>query len=576
MNTIKLPLEHTTSINNCDMYYTTGAAYDTESTTIYNDDKTVKIAFVYHVQFAIGTSYYTFRTLNDFCIFLKQLVDYLHDVSNDENEPKLIIWVCNMSHEYAFIKNYLNDFNITKIFGKTRRQPLLIEIGNVIQFREAIGLWGHSAKDISDNWCEQYKKLTGDLDYELIRHSLTDIEKNDSGHSEYDYMKNDVLLLTEMHNHIFREYINENGSIYIPYTVSGLVRLHLKDAAINDESLTEFRERCFSKIDSNITVLKIMNKNIFTNSDDWNLLRTYGFSGGVVGTNRVHVGHVRQHVKCADIESDYPYQMLSKQYPCGKIHVGHEREWKNALNEHKPVFALIAIEKLTAKTEHAFISKHKIVNDNSEIYATRHGNSRNTLIYNGKIVQAENVLLVVNDVDYSIYSDAYDMKNVVCLKCWYFDRYGRLPVWLRKCVAMDYYTKTIIKRKYGKKAQTMISYRDAKSRVNTYFGTLALRPSDVFDSIDDSDYLLKPDHELTFDEMVKNTWLNPYWAFYITSYARKMLIENIIYRPNCVIQYDTDSIYYISNTNDGRELEKHLREFNDNCRHMTFKKLVKR
>jgi hypothetical protein len=142
----------------------------------------------------------------------------------------------------------------------------------------------------------------------------------------------------------------------------------------------------------------------------------------------------------------------------------------------------------------------------------------------------------------------------------------RLPVWLRKCVANDYYNKTVIKRKYGKKAQEMLIYRDSKSRVNTYFGTLALRPSDIFDMLDESDNLFKPTEEFTFEELTKNCWLNPYWAFYITSYARAMLIDAILTEPDAVVQYDTDSLYIRANIKAGKRLIEHLEKFNDKCK----------
>lgn len=576
MNTIKLPLTSTVSVNGSDSYFITGAAYDTESTTIY-DKKEVKIkgaahekvivksAFVYHVQFAIGYEYYTFRTIRDFTYFLQDLTAYIQDMHTEESKPKLIIWVCNLSHEWAFAKNYIaENFELTRIFSRSNREPLLIELDNAVQFREAIGLFGHSAADISNNWCSLYKKLKGDLDYSLIRHSLTPIQHDDTGHSEYDYMKNDVMLLTEMHDKIMQAYIREDKSIYIPYTTSGFVRLHLKDAIKHDDTLSDYREKHMGKLKDNITMLKIFNKNIFTTADDWNLLRQYGFSGGVVGTNRKYVGKVLSNVVCADIESDYPYQMLDKQYPSGKIRTGNKDMWQKCLDEHKPVFGLFYVGKMTATTDHAFFSKHKIINDNDKVYNERHGGTRNRIIYNGKIVQCENAVIIMNDVDYSVYSRAYDFENIIPLKVWYFDKYMKLPVWLRKCVAGDYYSKTVIKRKYGsQQAQQMQIYRDSKSRVNTYFGTLALRPSDIFDMLDDSDNLFKPQKEFTFDELKNNCWLNPYWAFYITSYARAMLINAILTEPDAVAQYDTDSLYIRANIKAGKRLIEHLKKANE-------------
>ena len=567
-----LQCEKTKSVNECDSYYTIGGAYDTESTTIAHKEKVkpsddnsperyvIDHCFVYHIQFAIGENYFAFRSFPDFVTFFSELlvtIRYINETT--ESKSKFIVWVANLSHEWSFFKNEISKFNITKIFAKNRREPLLIEIDNIIQFRECIGLFGHSLADISKNWCKKYVKLSGDLDYNKIRTFNTPLDE-----TEQAYCRNDVLSLTEMHENAFKAYTRENGVIYIPYTVSGFVRLKLKESIENDEGLTVKRENNEKWSDkSNVQLLKMWNRNLFTTPDDWNLLRTYGFSGGVVGSNIEHVGKELHNIKCADITSDYPFQMLSKPFPCGGIKEGHRAEWLGALEKNLPVFALVHFDKITAKTNHAFISKHKIINDkkNELSFYERHGAPRDMIVNNGKILTGRNIVLIINDVDYSIYRKAYDLENMTVLKCWYFPwGYRRLPEWLTKCIISDYITKSKLKKELGHAAQNNIIYRDSKSRVNTYYGTLSTRPEDIYNTLDGLSLFI-PEKEFTFDDLKKNSWLNPYWAFYVTSYARKMLIENIIAFPECVVQYDTDSIYYIDNKQ-GKALEKSLTDFN--------------
>lgn len=572
----------TESVNGCESYFLTGCAYDTESTTESHIEKVTKTTvddmtgekvkkeveqividncFVYHIQFAIGDKYYSFRSFTDFFKFFSLLLDTVKAANQmyDRNS-KLIIWVANMAHEWAFMKNYLSEFNITKIFAKTKRDALLIEVANCIQFREAIGLFGHSLADIAKNWCAINKKQKGDLDYTKTRTFMTELDEVEQG-----YCRADVLILTEMHNNVFKAYTRPDGVIYIPYTVSGFVRLKLKDAIEHDDGLTAARQNLGKKWQkrNNVSLLKARNRNLFTTADDWNILRTYGFSGGVVGSNILKVGKVLNNVKCADITSDYPFQMLTKRFPTGSIKAGTHGDWLNCLKEKKPVFALLHITEMSAKTQHAFFSKHKIVNDNELKYKEIFGGCKQPIINNGKILQAFNVVAVMNDVDYQVYSKAYDLIGVTCLHCWYFPSgYRRLPEWLTSCVIKDYITKAKLKKLYGShKAQTMTEYRDSKSRVNTYFGTLATRCEDVFEALD-ALKLFEPEKEFTFNDLKFNTWLSPYWAFYITSYARQMLIENILAHPGAVVQYDTDSIYYIQNK-DGKQLEKELQQFNE-------------
>lgn len=570
-----IPQSFTASVNECDSFFTIGAAYDTESTTIMHKEKinpkdedsaeryVIDNCFVYHIQFAIGDNYFTFRTFQEFNEFFNDLLITLKYINHTNNAAgKLIIWVANLSHEWSFMKNILAEYELTKIFAKNRREPLLIEIENVVQFREVIGLFGHSLADVAKNWCKVNKKMKGDLDYSKTRTFLTELDETERG-----YCRSDVLILTEMHANVFRAYMRDNGVIYIPYTVSGFVRLKLKERIENDEDLTERRENNDRwKDKSNVQLLKMFNRNIFTTADDWNIIRTFGFNGGVVGSNIEHVGKELHNIKCADITSDYPYQMLSKSFPTGPIKEGHKQEWLDALENHKPVFALVRIEKLTSNTNHAFLSKHKIMNikKNSPEYYARHGEPKDCIFNNGKLLTGKNIVIILNDVDYGIYRKAYNIKNMTVLKCWYFPwGYRRLPKWMTDCIITDYITKSKLKREFGHAAQNMVEYRDSKSRVNTYYGTLSTRPEDIYNMLDDLS-LFAPEKEFTFDDLRKNTWLNPYWAFYVTSYARRMLIEKIIEFPECIVQYDTDSLYYKDNKQ-GKELEKALQAHNTKC-----------
>jgi DNA polymerase elongation subunit (family B) len=65
----------------------------------------------------------------------------------------------------------------------------------------------------------------------------------------------------------------------------------------------------------------------------------------------------------------------------------------------------------------------------------------------------------------------------------------------------------------------------------------------------------------TFKELKRNFWLNPYIAFWCTSYARAILMDFLSKYPNQIIQYDTDSLYYLQKG--GEELEKALLKYND-------------
>lgn len=558
---------HTESVKECDSFFLTGAAYDTESTTIMHTETIKGVShycidscFVYHIQFAIGEKYYSFRTFRDFLDWFDDFVEFVKSYNvSCETSPKMIIWVANLSHEWAFMKNYIKSrYEITKCFAKERRAPLLIEIESCIQFRESIGLFGHSLADISKNWCTIYTKLKGDLDYNKVRHFNTPITRR-----EQAYMRNDVLILTEMHNAILKAYTRENGVIYIPYTVSGFVRLKLKKAIEESDELTQQREKLGKKWlkKSNVSLLKNRNRHLFTTARDWNILRQYAFAGGVVGSNIEYVGKTKKGVKCADITSDYPFQMLCKKYPHGKIQRGTIKDYDRVKAEKLPYFIIAHIGEFTAKTNHSVLSQHKILNDKKygdEKFIARHGTPKDYIVNNGKLLKAKNIVVAWSDVDEQSYNMAYDIKDMTVLCIWYFPwGYKKLPDWLIDNVIKDYITKSKLKATGYKDT---VEYKDAKRDVNTYFGTLATRCEDIFDDFDALSWFM-PSKEYDFSDLKYNTWLNPYWAFYITSYARQMLIERITTYPNAILQYDTDSLYYLPNK-EGKELEKALKSFN--------------
>ena len=50
---------------------------------------------------------------------------------------------------WQFCKHYWKDLEITKIFAKEERDPLVIELSNTIVLREVIGTFGSSLAQIA-------------------------------------------------------------------------------------------------------------------------------------------------------------------------------------------------------------------------------------------------------------------------------------------------------------------------------------------------------------------------------------------------------------------------------------------
>lgn len=554
--------------------YIRGIGFDTESTTlkhtikIKKHEKTViDHCFLYTYQLAIGTveeiengDYYyaIYRTYEDFLNFiavLDKVLEMKNKARDAEKTPraKCWFWVGNLSHEWSFIKyDMCNRFNLQKCFAKSARDVMTLDFGNFV-FRECIGLFGHSVAHIGKTWCKT-QKLTGDVDFNLIRHEKTKLTEKDK-----NYMINDALILTEMHGRIIKQYLQKNGGLIIPTTASGFVRMMLKDAIRNDADLTERRDAMnFNRkkpIKTNFQLLTLLNRSLFVNDTQWSLCRNFGYNGGLSGSNIDVVGKELTNVQCIDLTSDYPAQLLHKKYPSGRLKEKDLSEWENVKNSGKPFFVVAHISEIKSKSHHATLSKHKVLNIKHDWYKEKYGEPKDIIVYNGKIRQAKNIIVVLNDVDLRAYVNIYKFK-VSPLKIWQFDNYRKIPVWLANCI-IDTYAKKAMLKLQGLK--DTIEYNDAKRDVNTFYGVLATRLTDLYNVFKDG--LFEPEKEKTFKDIKRETWLNPYIAFYCTSYAREILMSFIGKYPDLIIQYDTDSLYYTKKNCE--ELEKDINKYND-------------
>ena len=558
--------------------YKTGIGLDTESTTIthqevYGKKKKKKVTlvdhcFCYTYQLAVGTQYYAvYRLPQQLFTFLDTLIDTLNYLNMGCDYPaKCIIWVANLGHEFSFIKyKIMQLLECKKMFAKSPRECLYLNF-DVVEMRECLGLFGRSLDDISGKWCHT-KKLKGDLDYDKIRISTKDY-CTPLNEDEMQYCINDVIILTEMHEKVYETYKQENGCLVMPYTRSGFVRTKLKNSIREDPSITKkretYNERCDPKYikKNNIEYLKMCNKHKFVDQAQWSLCREYGYSGGLCGSNIDHVGKTLKNVMMADLTSDYPAVMLHKKYPAGWLHEVPLSEYTTIREKKKQPFFILAIVDFKSFSHHATFSKHKVINYDDKLFQMKWGPPKEMIAYNGKILQARNCYVVLNDVDIEAYEMIYEMK-ITPLKMWAFDRYSKLPGWIQRPIKEDYIIKATLKHTPAEETQ---QYKDAKININTYYGVTATKTHDVLNAFamefdpekPREQGTFKPERHRTFRQMTWETWLDPYIAFWTTSYARKILMYFISKYPDAIVQYDTDSLFYLP----CKELENELNEYN--------------
>lgn len=504
----------------CEYYLRCGAGYDTESTTITDEKGKPLFAFVYHVQIMINGQYIYFRDLQLLTPFLQQLcseVQKFKKHSSSAKQPVLIIWVANLAHEYAFFKRQLASVGISDVFAKTERDPLKITLNECIEFRECIGLFGSSLADIAKNNTKT-QKLTGDLDYDLIRTPSTPLT-----YEEYQYCRNDVAILDELSEVAFREFTDKK--LKIPMTSTGILR-----------------QKCKNRINNKYYEEKSNTPLMPSKEIDYVMQRRFSYAGGLSGTSPVFAGKFVKRSKMADIVSDYPAQMNHHLFPAGELKETKPENFSKIGNKFKIIMFRADV---IPKTKHAILSIHKIMNYFTASKAVPSiGRIKSAIPVNGKLWQGYNVLLLLNNTELKALSELYSFKNIRLYKVWYFTEKKRAPRFLRDCMNEDYLLKKQLKNE-GQKDTPV--YNKTKAAINSYYGMTATRLYDcIYKYSEIEQDIREAASELDYEQRREKMWLSPYIAYWTTSYARAILMHFIASYPDLILQYDTDSLYYIT------------------------------
>ena len=353
--------------------------------------------------------------------------------------------------------------------------------------------------------------------------------------TEDNKMPYDVVILDELSEVAFKMFTDKG--LKIPMTSTGILR-----------------QKCKNRI-NNIKWEYAANEKLMPESEhDYYIMRRYMFAGGLSGTSPIYEKHFISKSKCADITSDYPAQINQHLYPSGELIECDPEE----IAQHKGCFKIIMFScDIRPKTKHAVISKHKVMNFFGTEDCDFMSEPMNCVVVNGKILYGDNLLLLLNDVDIRALNDLYTFQNVKIYRTWYFTRKERAPHFLRACMNEDYLLKQSLK---ATGQSDTVMYKEAKRDVNSYFGMTCTRLYDcMYGYDDDIDDIAPKDSELNYTEQRKRMWLSPYIGYWCTSYARAILIHYIAKYPDLILQYDTDSLYYI--TDDKIVPAERIREF---------------
>lgn len=481
------------------------SGFDIETTNIIENDR--KTAYMYIWQFQFNQYTIFGRHWQEFV----EMLGIIKVVNNLREKVKMIIWVANLSFEFQFFRKWLN---ITKVFAKKNRQPLLVEVEKCIEFRECLSISGGSLKQLAKDYT-QTQKLVGDLDYSIKRNHKTKLTEK-----ELAYCRNDVVILGEFSQFIFEKYIIPSG--FIPFTKTGILRKKVKDNAPK-----EVRQA----ID-----------NCYPNEKLYRVMMDFLFRGGYVHSNILQTDKLLKNVDSIDFKSSYPSVMFNGHFPIGRFSKCNDKNKFDNLLQNECCMILVKFYGIRNKTPHSIESKSKVVN------------VKNPIIDNGRIQTADELTVFLTELDYKIYEMFYSWDKMEIQKLWHCKK-GRLPKYLLDVIISEYVTKDNLKKQGKTDTQ---EYIIAKSNVNSLYGMTVTKMYDN-DITYQYEKWVTTKSEKSYHKKVSQLVLLPQWGIWVTALARYNLLSVVSKIGNDVVYCDTDSIKLLN-------YEKHfdtIQEYNN-------------
>lgn len=465
-------------------------AYDPDiSTDTYNEELAAG-AVCYIWMIGINDTVIYGRELDELQQCLKEIVKHA------EGTP--IIYIHNAGYDFQFLRSVLT---IEEVFSRTVRKPMYFKANDCIfrcsymLTRLSLETWGESL---------EYQKQIGKLDYDVLRSPLTELTEDELCYCEYD------LLVMYAGLKKFRERYGDIEDI--PLTQTGEVRRPVKNM--------------FKKNMQHLhKVTELQPKTV----NEYKRLRAV-FAGGETHANRINSCKILNDIGSFDKTSDYPYQMCAEKFPMSRF-----TKTSNDLRFLKPeTYAYIieiAFYNIRCRTSNTYISR-------SHCQAVKHGKYDN-----GRVISAEMVATCITEQDYQTIKEmyVYDSFEVIAV---FRSRKQYLPKGFIEYILDLYAKKTTLKDVEGKEEL----YMQSKQFLNSLFG-MAVTDIILPDVSFTSNTWIKG--EVT-DETVQSrldeiqghffkNFLAYQWGVWVTAYARRELMQAILYCDNDEVYHDTDS-----------------------------------
>jgi len=449
------------------------------------------LAFMYIWQFSIDETVYYGRTWQEF----KEFIEILENKCN----CKKIVFVHNLSFEFQFLYSH---FNLIDVLARKSRHVMKASMQDYnIELRCTYMMSNVALKILASTYKLPVQKLSGDLDYSLIRNSLTVLDEK-----ELKYCENDCLVV---YYYIKMELETYETVDKIPLTFTGHVRRELRKKTITD---WKYRKQVYKSINVDG---KIYNRLI------------EAFQGGYTHANWFYTDKILKNIDSYDFTSSYPFVMVSEKYPMTEFKKCRIKKEKDMMSRFAYIL-VVKFKNIKSKYYNNFISFSKGRNISHGEYD------------NGRVVSADELEMTLTDIDFKIILKSYSCEYEILES--YFSLYKYLPETFYNFILDKYVEKTKLKNVEGQE----VNYALAKNSFNTLYGmsvTNNIKDEVIFENniwsnrkLENTEILMK------LSEEKSKSFLSFSWGVWVTAYARRNLIENIIANDDYVVYCDTDSI----------------------------------
>lgn len=506
-NYVNVPIAFDIETTSFYMLGKTAVSNSEQSLKLYKDAK--KCATMYVWQVAIADTVIIGRRWGD----LYYLLDELHG-KFDLEKNYLIIYVHNLSYEFQFM---CKRFSWKKVFADDERKPIYAETDAHIIFKCSYRLSGYSLATVAKNLTDvKIEKLQGFLDYSELRHSDTELTKD-----ELRYCANDVLIVTAY----IKEQIKRWGNIVkIPLTQTGAVRRLV-------------RKNCFRA-----KKYKWLVRRLAIDVNEYGYMRS-AFAGGFTHANAMYVNTVLRDVASYDFTSSYPSVMIAEKYPMSRgyrFNVASETEIPKLSKEYCLIMDVTLYDVAPTFRYESIISLSKCTD------------VADALINNGRVASARRLRTTITEIDYFNLRKFYKWKQCKIHRAYIYKK-DYLPKAIIETILDLYGKKTTLKGVQGKEQE----YLHSKELLNSIYGmcvTNIIRDSYTYKNEQWQTKSANIAKEIGKYNSDKTRFLFYMWGVYVTAYARGNLYSGILECGRDYVYADTDSVKI-------RNEEKHAEYF---------------